>query len=137
MEKVKEKASGGDPDKAEFGKESPVGAGWGSQVEAGGGEHFRPPASTSNLRGLLPQLQRLLLDLLCGCESLRRLWGVIAPCESLMKQGKHSELLFLRDHQAWCWALGEPQLRVSPLWSSERVPHPAVPSCGFTVQDGC
>ena len=35
MEEIKEKASGGDPNKAEFRKESPVGAGWGGQVEAG------------------------------------------------------------------------------------------------------
>lgn len=74
MEEVKEKARRGDPDRAKFGKESPLGAGQGQDgvvgaEEAGGGEHFRPAGSTSTLRGPIPSPGRLLPDLLCGCES--------------------------------------------------------------------
>lgn len=78
------------PTKASLGKRA-----LGGQDGAAGrrlvGEHFRPAASTSILRGLIPALRRLLPDLPHGCESQRRLWGVLASRESLMKQGKYSQ----------------------------------------------
>lgn len=56
------------------------------------------PLGASTLSISIPPIWTLLPDLPHGCEGQRRLWGIPAPCESLLKKGKHFDLPFLKDN---------------------------------------